>query len=305
MRSNWQHGPDETQLQVIDVARHHVTWFGGRKIVWLAWGNGPPVVLLHGGFGSWTHFLDLIPILSERMTLWCPDMPGFGDSDMPLPGELTHTIPAALADGIFKLVPDREVDVIGFSFGTAMAGLLCGVLAGNSAGPSPRKLLLFAPSALGVEMARISGEHRLPPGLSRHERLAVHKNNLSLVMLSSEHCVDDRTVALQDVNVRRTRVRGRNISRSSALHDILATHPARELAATWGGADPYLKDRHCAYMRVLRDLYPGADLLVQEGIGHWVQHEAAADTASFALRFLQAPVQGASANTTSKQSERL
>lgn len=305
MRSTCEHDPGTTHLEALDGARLHVSSYGRRKIVWRVWGNGPPVVLLHGGFGSWTHFLDLIPILSQHMTLWCPDMPGFGDSDMPIPGELTHTLPEALADGITKLVPDREIDIIGFSFGTAIAGLLCGILANKSSSPSPRKLLLFAPSALGVEMARISGEHRLPPGLSRQERIAVHTNNLSRVMLSSEQCVDERTVALQDKNVRRTRVRGRNISRSSALRDVLATHPVRELAATWGGADPYLKDRHSAYQRVLRDLYRDADILIQEGVGHWVQHEAAADTACFALRFLQSPVQGASETTGFKQSEKL
>ncbi len=37
----------------------------------------PPLVLLHGGHGSWMHWLRNVEALSADRTLWLPDMPGF------------------------------------------------------------------------------------------------------------------------------------------------------------------------------------------------------------------------------------
>ncbi|HEX4114045.1 MAG TPA: hypothetical protein VH020_16050, partial [Stellaceae bacterium] len=39
------------------VARHRETPCGDGTMVWREWGEGVPVVLLHGGYGSWQHWL--------------------------------------------------------------------------------------------------------------------------------------------------------------------------------------------------------------------------------------------------------
>jgi pimeloyl-ACP methyl ester carboxylesterase len=58
----------------------------GTKIFYRQAGTGEtatPILLLHG-FPSASHmFRDLIPILSERYHVIAPDLPGFGQSDMP------------------------------------------------------------------------------------------------------------------------------------------------------------------------------------------------------------------------------
>lgn len=43
-------------------------------------GSGPPLVLFHGGMGSWTHWARNIPALRSRFTIHAPDLPGCGDS---------------------------------------------------------------------------------------------------------------------------------------------------------------------------------------------------------------------------------
>ena len=48
--------------------------------VWREWGSGPPLVLLHGGSGSWMHFIRQIAFFSTGFRVLVPDMPGFGDS---------------------------------------------------------------------------------------------------------------------------------------------------------------------------------------------------------------------------------
>ena len=65
------------------AARCIETAFAGGRTVWRVWGSGPAIVLLHGGHGSWTHWLANIPALAEGHTLLVPDMPGYGDSDRP------------------------------------------------------------------------------------------------------------------------------------------------------------------------------------------------------------------------------
>ncbi len=53
--------------------------------------DAPALVLLHG-FPSSSHmFRDLIPLLADRFRIVAPDLPGFGKSDMPSPGDFNYT----------------------------------------------------------------------------------------------------------------------------------------------------------------------------------------------------------------------
>ena len=53
--------------------------------------DAPTLVLLHG-FPSASHmFRELIPPLADRFHLVAPDLPGFGNSDMPPRGEFDYT----------------------------------------------------------------------------------------------------------------------------------------------------------------------------------------------------------------------
>jgi pimeloyl-ACP methyl ester carboxylesterase len=53
--------------------------------------DAPTLVLLHG-FPSASHqFRELIPLLADRFRIVAPDLPGFGQSDMPAPGDFDYT----------------------------------------------------------------------------------------------------------------------------------------------------------------------------------------------------------------------
>src|SRR5215210_7165157 len=65
------------------TARKVRTPCGDGSMVWRVWGVGEPLVLFHGGSGSWTHWIRNIAELSKHYELWLADIPGLGDSAMP------------------------------------------------------------------------------------------------------------------------------------------------------------------------------------------------------------------------------
>jgi pimeloyl-ACP methyl ester carboxylesterase len=64
---------------------HRTTPIGANDVVWRVWGQGPPLVLLHGGTGSWMHWVRNIEALAHDFTLLVPDLPGSGESAIPRP----------------------------------------------------------------------------------------------------------------------------------------------------------------------------------------------------------------------------
>ena len=83
----------------LDAAAEHrsVPFSDGRAMHWRIFGQGNPLVLLHGGHGSWLHWIRNIDALSRDHMLFVPDLPGFGDSDDP-PAEASMQIARAMTD---------------------------------------------------------------------------------------------------------------------------------------------------------------------------------------------------------------
>jgi len=99
--------------------------------IWHRWGQGPTLVLLHGGWGSWTHWYRSIPLLAPHFTLLAADTPGFGDSGAPPKPTSPDDIADILVAGLDELIPAGDTfHLAGFSFG----GLIGSVVASKMPG---------------------------------------------------------------------------------------------------------------------------------------------------------------------------
>ncbi|MGU7779256.1 alpha/beta fold hydrolase [Burkholderia sp. PU8-34] len=89
---------------------HHHADVDGFKVFYREAGDerAPKLLLLHG-FPSSSHmFRDLIPKLADRFHIVAPDLPGFGQSDMPAREHFAYTF-----DNIANVI-DRFTEIVGF-----------------------------------------------------------------------------------------------------------------------------------------------------------------------------------------------
>jgi pimeloyl-ACP methyl ester carboxylesterase len=249
------------------TAERLTTPCGAGSLVWRRWGSGPAVVLLHGGYGSWTHWIRNIPGLAASYTVLAADLPGLGDSD-PAPEPYDgHSLARIVAEGIDLLVPGRY-HLTGFSFG----GLL-GTLIAGADGTRVRSLTLVGAggNVPGQAPVELVSWRRLP---DTDAQLAAHRENLGRLMFADPALRDEQAVRLQVANASRARTSSRPISRTSLLADTLPSVTA-PVSAVFGERDATSRPTTAARIERLRALRPGITVHVVPGAGHWVQYEAA------------------------------
>ena len=242
---------------------------GDGALVWRVWGSGPPLVLLHGGYGSWTHWVRNVLPLSRRFTVIAPDLPGLGDSATPPEPWTADGLAAIIAEGLDRVLPNGAVaHLAGFSFGGVIGGSVAARL-----GDRLESFTVVGSNGLGLERSPTPLE-RVPAGASEDEEFKVHRYNLNQLMIHDPAKIDELALYLQKINHARARMRSRRFSRSGALIEALPRVKAR-VDGIWGERDatayPHLEQR----AQLLRGIHPGARFAVVPGAGHWVQFEAA------------------------------
>src|SRR5271165_5353173 len=83
-------------------------------------GHGPVILLVHGTGASAHSFRDLIPLLSGRLTVIAPDLPGHGFTDRPPFRELSLEGMSKALSGLLHKLGARPAVVVGHSAGAAI-----------------------------------------------------------------------------------------------------------------------------------------------------------------------------------------
>ena len=167
-------------------------------------GQGPPVVLLHGGgpgASGASNFAKNLPVFAERFRTLVVDQPGYGKSDKPsVQGNYFTFAAGALAALLDELGLDR-VHLVGNSLGGGTAvrfALSYPDRAGRLVlmGPGGLSLNVFAPDP--TEGVRLLTEFAAPPGPSREKMAAFLRTLVFDQRLVTDELVDERYAAACD-----------------------------------------------------------------------------------------------------------
>jgi pimeloyl-ACP methyl ester carboxylesterase len=248
--------------------RVHMTPCGDGQMVWREWGEGRPVVLLHGGYGSWLHWLRNVRDLAKAYRVLVPDLPGNGDSAMP-PLPFTPTSLAdLLADGLTELLAaDETFDLVGFSFGGIVSGCLAAVLPARVG-----TLVLLGPNGMALPFEPMPRLERLGEEMTAKDIADAHRHNLAALMIADPARVDDMAVFIQAETTRQARLSIKGMPEGDDLVQALPAVRAR-ICGLWGGRDAFVGGHMQARRELLGRFQNDLDFRVIEGAGHWVPFE--------------------------------
>ena len=238
------------------------------KISFRQWGEaGPILVMLHGGYGSWMHWLNNVSELCKNFRIVVPDMPGFGES------ELLPYLPSLdqyaqiLVDALDELLPEEQYSLVGFSFGSAIGSHMM-----KFAGDKVKRQTHVRYNRTGKMQIKRPKKKTWRGVSSKEELFAAQRFNLSVMMLHKEEKIDDLAITVQTLNTRGGKVRSL---------DIVATHdlPSRLLEVNkpidiiWGEFDVTLINGIDNAQERMQELIPDVECHVINNTGHWVQFE--------------------------------
>jgi pimeloyl-ACP methyl ester carboxylesterase len=258
-----------TELELIarldGMAERHLIEHEGRVMCWRAFGAGAPLVLLHGGHGSWLHWARNIEALSASHRVLVPDMPGYGDSDA-LPADSGFAgIVDAVGASLDKLLGAGALfDLVGFSFG----GVIAGCLAAQHGGV--RRLALLGAVGHGSRRRQYGAMLSWQDAADEQTMLAHLQHNLGVLMLHGP--IDSLALEIHRRSCVLTRFQSKKTSMSPVLTQALAQLEMPVLML-WGEHDPTGDPGEIgplwrgARAERAHDVIPAA--------GHWVQYEAA------------------------------
>lgn len=249
------------------AARRTVVDTAGGFATWREWGSGPALVLLHGGAGSWKHFFRQIEFFSRDRHVIAADMPGFGDSAESPSGATPDEMARILAAGLDRIAGTSTFHLVGFSYGGIIGGYLARLMPSRIAG-------FVLVGGVGFEAPNqtisLSRWRHLEDAVSRR---AVHRRNLSALMIADPDRIDDIAVLIQEANAENSSHDTRPVARLKPLTRVLDETDV-PLATIWGERDHLAAPNFDERRAWLAERDARAPFMLVPGAGHWVQYEA-------------------------------
>ena len=245
-------------------------------MVWHEWGHesldqgASTLVLLHGGSGSWTHWIrNVAPLVADGFHVLAVDLPGFGDSALPENGGDVDALIEPLHAAWQMLRASDHVSFLGFSFGGMTAALWLAAYPQDAT-----NLILVGSPGLGIK-----SPHRVPLKGWRHLptqalQLEAHRHNLLALMLHDENKLDELAMTVHRLNVARDRMPRRRLSGTPIVADALPLIGC-PVHVIYGEGDALYHGCMTDVENLVKNITPQlASWQLVAGSGHWVQFEA-------------------------------
>ncbi|HKI74966.1 MAG TPA: alpha/beta hydrolase [Pseudomonadales bacterium] len=234
-------------------------------------GGGDIVVLLHGGSGSWTHWIANIEPLSAQFDVVAMDLPGLGESAALPEGYSAADAARWTAEGLRRVIGDARFHLVCFSWGCTVGATLA-----PGFGDKVRSMMLTGPAALGDILRRPQMQPllRRNRGMTEAQIFETNRENLARLMIHDRQRIDDLAVWLQTENTNRSRFNSPQFARSSLVLDGLRQVSA-PLYVVYGEFDAPAYPNFEIREQRLREVRPDLTFEIIDGGGHWVQYELA------------------------------
>jgi pimeloyl-ACP methyl ester carboxylesterase len=245
-------------------------------VAYRVFGAGEPLVLLHGGAGSWLHWVRNVDALAARFRVIAVDCPAFGDSD-PVPDDITDEGYLDLLQGeICEMAGDApRVHFAGFSFGGYVAAQMAVRFGGRAA-----SLSMTGGAGYGPPEGRpftLDSKRRLRERLGRKpsadELSAMHRDNLAKLMLWDEAAIDGWAVEMQRRNVERTRFDSRRLSWCHGTPELIGRLRC-PVMVVYGEHDAAAVPPVPERFELCRAAKPEVETRLIPDCGHWAMYEA-------------------------------
>lgn len=264
-------------------SRRCTTTLGDCTMVWRQWparepASRKPLVLLHGGSGSWKHWIRNIEALARDRDVWAPDLPGFGESDKPPPPVNFAAVAKVVAAGLLEVLPPgAEFDLAGFSFGSHTIQYVA-----SEMGARVGTAVLVTAHMLGPMLAQPNQLlERWRDVTDPGERERILKRNLGSLMLAHEASMDPLALHIYATDVVRARIRPATFINDRDF-TLIERLPCR-VAGIAGALDPLGVPSPAAQGAALLKARPDARFHLIGNAGHWICYEAP-DAFNTALR---------------------
>ena len=245
------------------------------------WGDGPPVLLFHGGMGSWNHWTRNFSALAARFTVHAVDLPGYGGSPTVVKSIAQDDYIDLVLQGIRPIVADEPFRLAGFSFGGVVAAITAARL-----GEQVAKLSLLGVGGFGPIKAPTATRPIPDEAAGEPAHREVLRHNLGVLMLADPASITEESIDFYADNYRSTRYDGRGFSMSTQV--IASLDKIRcPVQFIYGDQDALARSDLERRAQVVHERRPDAQFVVLPGAGHWVQYEASAEVNRLLLEFFQ------------------
>jgi 2-hydroxy-6-oxonona-2,4-dienedioate hydrolase len=228
-----------------------------------------PLLLVHGGSGSWTHWYQNIRFLRQHYDVYALDLPGLGNSASLPAGYTASDAVEVVERGIRAVFSDEPMHVSAFSWGCAVMSQVCARLPNQFL-----SLTLVGPASLGDKpgLSAMQPLIKKTPSMNAAEIFEANRKNLARLMIFDQSKIDDLAVYLQTENTIRARFNSPQFGKTRLTLDGVAAH-CIPLQVIYGSEDVPAKPDVAGKAQIFREVRPDVVFHLIGNCGHWLQYE--------------------------------